>query len=214
METPAGDLSGGNQQKVSLARWLFTDPEVLILDEPTQGIDVGAKSEIYHLIAELAAKGLAILLISSELPEVLGMSDRVIVMHAGCTVGEFDRTEADAQKCFLSLSDIRYRRKHDGAHTPGVCRGHHSRHLSCFIALAAPSFYSIPNLRDMPLANLPVLLIASGMTLVWLLRRSIFRSAPCLRFAACCGGLFVKHGLAAGLLPLAGIVGGGGAGRN
>ena len=103
MDTPAGDLSGGNQQKVSLARWLFTDPEVLILDEPTQGIDVGAKSEIYHLIAELAAKGLAILLISSELPEVLGMSDRVIVMHAGCTVGEFDRTEADAHKV-LSLA--------------------------------------------------------------------------------------------------------------
>ena len=103
VETPAGDLSGGNQQKVSLARWLFTDPEVLILDEPTQGIDVGAKTEIYHLIAELAAKGLAILLISSELPEVLGMSDRVIVMHAGCTVGEFHSTEVDAHKV-LSLA--------------------------------------------------------------------------------------------------------------
>jgi rhamnose transport system ATP-binding protein len=102
-DTPAGDLSGGNQQKVSLARWLFTDPQVLILDEPTQGIDVGAKSEIYRLIAELAAKGLAILLISSELPEVLGMSDRVVVMHAGRTVGEFHRTEADPHKV-LSLA--------------------------------------------------------------------------------------------------------------
>jgi rhamnose transport system ATP-binding protein len=103
VDTPARDLSGGNQQKVSLARWLFTDPQVLILDEPTQGIDVGAKSEIYRLIADLATSGLAILLISSELPEILGMSDRVIVMHAGCTVGEFDRSEADAHKV-LSLA--------------------------------------------------------------------------------------------------------------
>lgn len=103
VDTPAGDLSGGNQQKVSLARWLFTEPRLLILDEPTQGIDVGAKSEIYALIGELAAKGMAILLISSELPEVLGMSDRVVVMHAGRTVGELDRTEADAHKV-LSLA--------------------------------------------------------------------------------------------------------------
>ena len=103
LSTAAGDLSGGNQQKVSLARWLFTDPEVLILDEPTQGIDVGAKSEIYALIGELATRGLAILLISSELPEVLGMSDRVVVMHTGRTVGELDRAEADAHKV-LSLA--------------------------------------------------------------------------------------------------------------
>jgi rhamnose transport system ATP-binding protein len=103
VDTAAGDLSGGNQQKVSLARWLFTEPRLLILDEPTQGIDVGAKSEIYALIGELAAKGMAILLISSELPEVLGMSDRVVVMHAGRTVGELDRTEADAHKV-LSLA--------------------------------------------------------------------------------------------------------------
>lgn len=103
VDTPAGELSGGNQQKVSLARWLFTEPRLLILDEPTQGIDVGAKSEIYALIGELAATGMAILLISSELPEVLGMSDRVVVMHAGRTVGELDRTEADAHKV-LSLA--------------------------------------------------------------------------------------------------------------
>ena len=80
--------SGGNQQKVVLARWLAAKPKVLILDEPTRGIDVGAKSEIYRLIDSLANEGLAIMLISSELPEVLGMSDRIYVMQGGRITGE------------------------------------------------------------------------------------------------------------------------------
>jgi rhamnose transport system ATP-binding protein len=80
---PAGNLSGGNQQKVALARWLATEPKVLILDEPTQGVDVGAKSEIHRLVRELAAAGLAVILISSDLPEVIGMSDRIGVMRGG-----------------------------------------------------------------------------------------------------------------------------------
>ena len=83
-----GNLSGGNQQKVALARWLAAKPEVLILDEPTQGVDVGAKAEIHRLMSELAARGLAILMISSELPEILGMSDRIAVMHGGAIVGD------------------------------------------------------------------------------------------------------------------------------
>ena len=83
---PVASLSGGNQQKVALARWLVTRPSLLVLDEPTQGIDVGAKSEIHALISQLAAEGTAILLISSELPEVLGMSDRIAVMRAGTVV--------------------------------------------------------------------------------------------------------------------------------
>lgn len=87
-------LSGGNQQKVALSRWLVTKPSVLILDEPTQGIDVGAKSEIHELITELAEQGVAILMISSELPEVLGMSDRIAVMHGGTIVKILDRAEA------------------------------------------------------------------------------------------------------------------------
>ena len=87
LDTLVRNLSGGNQQKVSLARWLMTKPRVLILDEPTQGIDVGAKSEIYQLINELAGQGIAILLISSELPEILGLSDRIAVMHAGRVAG-------------------------------------------------------------------------------------------------------------------------------
>ncbi len=93
----AGTLSGGNQQKVALSRWLATKPSVLILDEPTQGIDVGAKSEIHSLMGELAEQGLAILMISSELPEILGMSDRVAVMHAGRIAATFDRAEASQQ---------------------------------------------------------------------------------------------------------------------
>ena len=93
-----GNLSGGNQQKVSLARWLATNPKVLILDEPTQGVDVGAKSEIHKLMGELAGKGLAIIMISSELPEILGMSDRIAVMHAGRIVGRLSRAEANQEK--------------------------------------------------------------------------------------------------------------------
>jgi rhamnose transport system ATP-binding protein len=95
---PVANLSGGNQQKVALSRWLVTNPSVLILDEPTQGIDVGAKSEIHALMTELAAQGAAILMISSELPEILGMSDRVAVMHGGMILGILDRAEATQSK--------------------------------------------------------------------------------------------------------------------
>jgi len=93
----AGTLSGGNQQKVVLAKWLLTAPKVLFLDEPTRGIDVGAKQEIYTLINGLAADGLAIVLVSSELPEVLALSDRVLVLHEGVAAGEFARVEATAE---------------------------------------------------------------------------------------------------------------------
>ncbi|MDO4232212.1 MAG: sugar ABC transporter ATP-binding protein [Lautropia sp.] len=89
------NLSGGNQQKLLIARWLLTNPRILILDEPTRGIDVGAKSEIHRLITQLAGQGVAVLMISSELPEVLGMSDRVMVMHEGHVSGFLDRSEAD-----------------------------------------------------------------------------------------------------------------------
>ena len=92
--TITGTLSGGNQQKVVLGKWLLTDPKVLFLDEPTRGIDVGAKQEIYAEINKLAQQGLAIVLVSSELPEVLGLSDRVIVLHEGQKTGEFTRGHA------------------------------------------------------------------------------------------------------------------------
>jgi rhamnose transport system ATP-binding protein len=90
----AGTLSGGNQQKVALARWLAIHPQIIILDEPTQGVDVGSKSEIHDLIVQLAEQGLAVLLISSELPELLGMSDRIGVVHDGTIVGVLSREEA------------------------------------------------------------------------------------------------------------------------
>jgi rhamnose transport system ATP-binding protein len=96
--SPVATLSGGNQQKVALSRWLVTKPSVLILDEPTQGIDVGAKSEIHALMTDLAAQGVAILMISSELPEILGMSDRIAIMRGGTIVAILDRAEATQQK--------------------------------------------------------------------------------------------------------------------
>ncbi|HWQ36486.1 MAG TPA: sugar ABC transporter ATP-binding protein [Blastocatellia bacterium] len=95
---PVATLSGGNQQKVALSRWLVRRPAVLILDEPTQGIDVGAKAEIHALMSDLAAQGAAILMISSELPEITGMSDRVAVLHGGTIVSILDRAEADQQR--------------------------------------------------------------------------------------------------------------------
>jgi ABC-type sugar transport system ATPase subunit len=85
------NLSGGNQQKVVLAKWLSTHPKVLIMDEPTRGIDVGAKAEVHALMSALAQEGIAILMISSELPEIIGMSDRVIVMCQGRVTGEYER---------------------------------------------------------------------------------------------------------------------------
>ncbi|MBE6902377.1 MAG: sugar ABC transporter ATP-binding protein [Ruminococcaceae bacterium] len=92
------NLSGGNQQKVVFAKWVYTDPKILILDEPTRGVDIGAKKEIYSVINDLAAKGVAIILVSSELPEVLGMSDRIMVVHEGHITGIIDAAEADQEK--------------------------------------------------------------------------------------------------------------------
>jgi rhamnose transport system ATP-binding protein len=102
-----GQLSGGHQQKVALARWLATNPSLLILDEPTQGIDVGSKAEIHRLMCELAAGGLGILMISSDLPEILGMSDRIVVMHAGTIAGELNRSDATQERVLeLALGNV------------------------------------------------------------------------------------------------------------
>ena len=97
-------LSGGNQQKVVLAKWLATHPTVLILDEPTRGIDVGTKAEVHRLISHLATQGLAILMISSELPEILGMSDRIVVMHEGRLTGRFNRRDADQERLMFAAT--------------------------------------------------------------------------------------------------------------
>lgn len=97
------NLSGGNQQKVVLSKWLFSEPEVLILDEPTRGIDVGAKYEIYTIIAQLAAEGKCVLMISSEMPELLGMCDRICVLNEGAFVAEFPAAEATQEKIMRSI---------------------------------------------------------------------------------------------------------------
>ena len=102
--TVTGTLSGGNQQKVVLGKWLLTNPKVLFLDEPTRGIDVGAKQEIYANINALAKQGLAIVMVSSELPEIIGLSDRILVLHEGKLSGEFTRTEATPERVMAAAT--------------------------------------------------------------------------------------------------------------
>jgi rhamnose transport system ATP-binding protein len=106
LEDPVGFLSGGNQQKVVLAKWLATEPKLLILDEPTRGIDVGTKAEVHRLMGELAGRGLAVLMISSELPEVLGMADRVLVMREGRLTSELSRDEADEERVIRAATGV------------------------------------------------------------------------------------------------------------
>jgi rhamnose transport system ATP-binding protein len=107
---PVSMLSGGNQQKVVLAKWLGRKPAVLIVDEPTRGIDVGTKAEVHHLLAELAREGVAVLMISSELPEVLGVSDRVLVMREGRLVAEFAHEDASEEAIMAAAMG-----QHEGA---------------------------------------------------------------------------------------------------
>ncbi|WP_341935565.1 sugar ABC transporter ATP-binding protein [Microbacterium sp. LWO14-1.2] len=104
LDTPAATLSGGNQQKVVLAKWLATRPDILIIDEPTRGIDVGTKSEVHRLLSELAGEGMGILMISSELPEVLGMADRVLVMREGRITAEIDRADATSENVMFAAT--------------------------------------------------------------------------------------------------------------
>ena len=103
-DQPVATLSGGNQQKVVLAKWLATDPKLLIVDEPTRGIDIGTKAEVHRLISDLAARGIAVLMISSELPEVLGMADTVLVMHEGEITARLARSEATSETVMHAAS--------------------------------------------------------------------------------------------------------------
>ena len=103
-ETSVNNLSGGNQQKIVVAKWLLNDPDLLIMDEPTRGIDVGAKSEIYSIMSDMAADGKAVIMISSEMPELLGMCDRIMVMCEGRNMGIFDRNEFDQVKLMAAAT--------------------------------------------------------------------------------------------------------------
>lgn len=106
MDDAVERLSGGNQQKVVLGKWLATEPAVLIVDEPTRGIDVGTKSEVHRLLSLRAQEGLAIIMVSSELPEVLGMSDRILVMREGRQVAILDRDEATPEKVIALATGV------------------------------------------------------------------------------------------------------------
>ena len=105
-EKKAGELSGGNQQKVILARWMATQPKVLILDEPTRGIDIGARYEIYQLMIELTKEGKSILMVSSDMEELLGMSERIVVLHEGAQTGTIDKSEFSQERVLALASGI------------------------------------------------------------------------------------------------------------
>jgi ribose/xylose/arabinose/galactoside ABC-type transport system permease subunit len=169
-------LSGGNQQKVLLAKWLATKPSVLILDEPTRGVDVGAKAQIHEIIRELAASGMAILVISSEMAEVLTLADRVLVMRQGAISGELSRAEADQAR----LLELSLPVANDAAPEVAVVR---SRRLPAEATVAAllaavlvgvsianPTFMAMGNLRDMLIKVSPAVIVGSVLTLVVLAR--------------------------------------------
>lgn len=104
-EKPARDFSGGNQQKAILAKWMAIEPTIMILDEPTRGIDIGAKAEIYKLMDNLSKKGCSIIMVSSEMTEIIGMCDRVIVMAEGRVTAELDRTEFSQERIMAASSE-------------------------------------------------------------------------------------------------------------
>lgn len=167
-------LSGGNQQKVLLGKWLATQPKVLILDEPTRGVDVGAKDQIHRLISQLADQGVAVLVISSELNEVLALADRVLVLRQGKLAGELSGTEATQEK----ILELALPRESDEVRVVSGSRGV-PRELAvgglllAMVILAAivnPNFLSFENLRDMLMKVAPVVIVGAMMTLVILAR--------------------------------------------
>ncbi len=204
---PVNELSGGNQQKVVLARWLETKPKVLIVDEPTRGIDVGAKAEVHHVLAELARQGTAILMISSDLPEVIAMSDRVIVMKEGRISGEFARGQATQERVMraATVGD-------DAANGVRPDAGRAQRRWSTlsasrewgvllfvvlvFALLTAKDrrFASADTLRSILTAMPLIVIVASGQLLAILSRNIDLSVGSMLGLAAIiAGGIFVTH---------------------
>ena len=106
LNQPVGTLSGGNQQKVVIAKWLATKPQIIILDEPTKGIDIGSKAAVHEFMSELVAQGLSIIMVSSEMPEIMGMSDRVVVMREGRIAATFERAGLTAEKLVRAAAAI------------------------------------------------------------------------------------------------------------
>src|SRR5688500_1101861 len=206
---PARELSGGNQQKVVLAKWLLTEPRVLILDEPTRGIDVGAKTEVHHLMGELARQGKSILMISSDLPEVLAISDRVLVMREGRLTGEFTRAEATQERLMSAApGDVphspalpasagtapnpqtRIRGRRDTSRAARLIR-FRELGIVVFVLLTAlvaylrnPIFLSTENLRNILLSIPLTVVVAMGMMMVIISRNIDLSVGSTLGFAA------------------------------
>jgi ABC-type sugar transport system ATPase subunit/ribose/xylose/arabinose/galactoside ABC-type transport system permease subunit len=214
---PARELSGGNQQKVVLSKWLLTEPQVLLLDEPTRGIDVGAKSEVHHLIGELARQGKSILMISSDLPEVLAMSDRIIVMREGRITGRFNRDEATQEKIMnaatgqgvtpavpLQTSAVDYQ-----AHPVRLRKTEPSVNLQRFrevgialfviltyvaAGLAQHRFFNAESFRNILLYIPLIVVVAMGQMMVIISRNIDLSVGSMLAFAAIVvGGVFKTH---------------------
>jgi ABC-type sugar transport system ATPase subunit/ribose/xylose/arabinose/galactoside ABC-type transport system permease subunit len=211
---PAKELSGGNQQKVVLAKWLLTDPQVLIVDEPTRGIDIGAKAEVHHLLADLARRGKAIVMISSDLPEVLAMSDRILVMREGRIAAEFSREEATQEKVMVAATlggtGVPHvhssPQRHEGKVllrsrvTPGpvVPRffGILAFVLLVFIiaSIKEPRFRSIENLRAISMYIPLIVIVAMGQLMVIVSRNIDLSVGSILGLSAIvAGGIFVGH---------------------
>jgi ABC-type sugar transport system ATPase subunit/ribose/xylose/arabinose/galactoside ABC-type transport system permease subunit len=195
-EVPAQSLSGGNQQKVLLGKWLATKPNVLILDEPTRGVDVGAKAQIHELVAEIAASGVAVLVISSELKEVLGLGDRILVMRDGQISGELSRQEATQEKV-LALALPAETGFEASAPTILPTKGLRPEVgvgglLIATLALAAglnPQFLAVGNILDMLVKVAPALIVGCAMTLVILAREIDISVGSLMGLCAACLGV-------------------------
>jgi rhamnose transport system ATP-binding protein len=226
---PVSSLSGGNQQKVVLSKWLATKPRVLILDEPTQGIDVQAKADVHAMMADLASQGMAIILISSELPELLGMSDRMIVLREGHVTARFERDEATQEKVISAATDAIVRKvdgevvakpAHDGiGHGPDAPRKSLLRQIfarrefglvAAMLAVIIP--ISILNIRMLSSSNLSALAMDAGLLMIVaiaqmlvLITRSIDLSVAAIIGLAAYGAASTLHahpeiGVAGGVL--------------
>lgn len=199
--SPVESLSGGNQQKVLLGKWLAKNPRVLILDEPTRGVDVGAKTEVHKLIQGLKAQGIAIILISSELPEILALSDRVVVMREGQVAGELSHEEASQERILeLALPDKQL--EHDQpvqvkpkkAISKVLSQREYGVGLILLLTIIAvslvnPAFLEAGNIKDMLLNIVPVAIIGCGMTLVILCREIDISVGATMGFTAAVMGL-------------------------
>jgi ribose/xylose/arabinose/galactoside ABC-type transport system permease subunit len=209
VEDPISSLSGGNQQKVLLARWIGTQPQVLILDEPTRGVDVGAKEEIYAEIEKLAAAGVAILCISSDLPEVLRLADRIVVMSQGEVTGELTRAEATEESILELALPRESKSKGEEVHQKSIKLEAWLvgliAVLFAFTAFKNPSFLELKNLSDMLVKISPTIIVGVGLTFVILAREIDISVGSLMGISAATMGL-VSSADRAGLPGWAGIL--------